>query len=79
MEYKAATPEQTGPLDVPDVGSADPIYNLQRETGAITSAPPFADTDTIGAALRSYYESIVTEPVPERFLELLRALEAGKK
>jgi Anti-sigma factor NepR len=44
-------------------------------------APPFHDF--VGAKLKSYYAQIASEPVPDRFTELLKQLdartEAGKK
>lgn len=33
--------------------------------------------DQIGARLRSVYEDVLVQPVPERFLELLRELEGA--
>jgi hypothetical protein len=33
--------------------------------------------DQIGARLRSVYEDVLVQPVPERFLELLRELESA--
>jgi hypothetical protein len=35
--------------------------------------------DEIGAKLRQLYSTMVEEPVPDRFRELLRRLEEGKK
>jgi Anti-sigma factor NepR len=44
-------------------------------------APPFHDF--VGAKLKSYYAQIASEPIPDRFTELLKQLdtqtEAGKK
>jgi len=33
--------------------------------------------DQIGARLRSVYDDVLVQPVPERFMELLRQLESG--
>jgi hypothetical protein len=33
--------------------------------------------DQIGARLRSVYDGVLAQPVPERFMELLRQLESG--
>jgi hypothetical protein len=33
--------------------------------------------DQIGARLRSVYDDVLVQPVPERFLELLRQLEGA--
>jgi len=35
--------------------------------------------DEIGAKLRELYSNMVEEPVPNRFVELLKQLEQGKK
>ena len=35
--------------------------------------------DEIGAKLRQLYSSMVEEPVPERFIELLKRLEEGRE
>ena len=35
--------------------------------------------DEIGAKLRQLYSNMVEEPVPDRFIELLKQLEQGKK
>jgi hypothetical protein len=35
--------------------------------------------DKIGAQLRDMYNSVITEPVPDRFLDLLKSLEAKEK
>jgi Anti-sigma factor NepR len=44
-------------------------------------APPFHDF--VGAKLKSYYAQIASEPIPDRFTELLKQLDtqadAGKK
>ena len=42
-----------------------------------TSSRPSELSDEIGKQLRAIYEKVVSEPVPERFSELLKALEAG--
>jgi hypothetical protein len=34
--------------------------------------------DEIGAKLRELYSSMVEEPVPDRFIDLLKRLEEGK-
>jgi DNA-binding protein Fis len=52
--------------------------NMQRDD---ITAPPFHDF--VGAKLKSYYAQIASEPIPDRFTELLKQLdsqaEAGKK
>jgi hypothetical protein len=35
--------------------------------------------DEIGAKLRQLYSDMAQEPVPDRFIELLKQLEQGKK
>ena len=44
----------------------------------LTQAPqlPAGASDMIGKRLRAYYEEIASEPVPDRFLDLLNELEA---
>lgn len=34
-------------------------------------------SDLIGQRLRNYYEAVASEPVPDRFMELLSQLEAA--
>lgn len=38
------------------------------------SAPPFHDF--VGAKLKSYYAQITSEPIPDRFTELLKQLDS---
>lgn len=44
----------------------------------LTDAPPLpaGATDMIGKRLRAFYDEIASEPVPDRFLDLLNELEA---
>lgn len=39
------------------------------------AARSLAAPDMLGDALKAYYDTVVAEPIPERFLELLKALE----
>jgi hypothetical protein len=57
-----------------------------RENGSTgvpgTDRPPHLSirsdlADQIGARLRSVYDDVLVQPVPERFMELLRQLESG--
>ena len=45
----------------------EPLPNASQPAGA---------SDMIGKRLRAYYQGIASEPVPERFLDLLNELEA---
>lgn len=48
--------------------------------GGERSRPPSVKSDLadqIGARLRSVYDDVLVQPVPERFLELLRQLEGA--
>jgi hypothetical protein len=60
--------------------------NMTKSKGQGSSRPrsrsPKVDgiiQDEIGAKLRQLYSSMVEEPVPDRFIELLKRLEEDKK
>ncbi|WP_062227306.1 NepR family anti-sigma factor [Aureimonas frigidaquae] len=40
---------------------------------------PLGPSNAIGRRLRAYYEDVAAEPVPDRFLSLLDALDAAEK
>lgn len=49
--------------------------NSENEVGKDASDPNRA----IGDKLRSYYDSVQEEPIPERFLDLLERLEEAEE
>ena len=60
--------------------------NMKKQKEGTSSRPrsrgPKVDgiiQDEIGAKLRQLYSSMVDEPVPDRFIELLKRLEEGKE
>lgn len=70
-----------------------PSQNLSAAPRAAKNAPPGAGTQPagdepagldprvagrIGEALRTHYRSLVAEPIPERFAELVRRMDARK-
>ncbi len=58
-----------------------PIVNDKNEKMIKTSSKPQV-ADLIGQRLRNYYEEVASEPIPDRFMDLLNQLDAasaGKK
>jgi Anti-sigma factor NepR len=62
-----------------------PNANVPGKTSKVTStnmiqtkqdAAPLAMHDLLGDKLKAYYNEVVNQPVPDRFDELLRRLEA---
>lgn len=83
------TDERSGRRDSPVNPAADPVVNEasqmgQSEDPATTMAPPEKEGRTvspdmqilIGRQLRAVYDDIATQPVPNRFVELLMQLES---
>lgn len=57
-------------------------YGSIGATGAERARHPSIKSDLadqIGARLRSVYDDVLAQPVPERFLDLLRQLESGSE
>ena len=49
----------------------------EKKTEKMKHAPAQPEIhDLIGQRLRSFYDEVATQPVPDRFLELLNQLEA---
>ena len=49
----------------------------EKKTEKMNHAPAQPEIhDLIGQRLRSFYDEVATQPVPDRFLELLNQLEA---
>lgn len=49
----------------------------EKKTEKMNHAPTQPEIhDLIGQRLRSFYDEVATQPVPDRFLELLNQLEA---
>lgn len=53
-----------------------PIVNEKNERMIKTSAKPQV-SDLIGQRLRNYYEEVASEPIPDRFMDLLNQLDAA--
>ncbi|RIY02211.1 hypothetical protein D3218_07535 [Aureimonas flava] len=50
-----------------------------QETDASTSRPAdLGSTSAIGRRLKAYYDDVASEPVPDRFMSLLDALDAAE-
>lgn len=62
--------EQCGAVKFPD---ADEKLRAVPRAKKLSSAPDVADQ--IGLRLRIVYDDVLTQPVPDRFFELLRQLE----
>lgn len=46
----------------------------RTRSAAVTSKPPIYDM--IGKRLRDYYDEVAAQPVPDRFLDLLKQLDS---
>jgi hypothetical protein len=57
-----------------DAAARKPKKNKTRMAHTSIPAPPFHDF--IGAKLKSFYAQIADEPIPDRFTELLKQLDA---
>ena len=53
-----------------------PIVDEKNERMIKTSAKPQV-SDLIGQRLRNYYEEVASEPIPDRFMDLLNQLDAA--
>lgn len=75
---EAAEPVATAPRAAQGAG-ADivplPAGRLRRHRAG--RAPDVRVEDHISRQLRALYQDVVTQPIPDRFVELLRQLEAG--
>lgn len=50
-----------------------------QETGASSSQPAdLGSSSAIGRRLKAYYDDVASEPVPDRFMSLLDALDAAE-
>ncbi len=50
-----------------------------QETDASNSQPAdLGSTSAIGRRLKAYYDDVASEPVPDRFMSLLDALDAAE-
>jgi anti-sigma factor NepR-like protein len=52
----------------------DTMIERTRSISATGSKPPIYDM--IGKRLRDYYDEVAAQPVPDRFLDLLKQLES---
>ena len=52
----------------------DSMIERMRSISASGGKPPIYDM--IGKRLRDYYDGVAAQPVPERFLDLLKQLES---
>jgi hypothetical protein len=72
-ERDQAKPEETEDLEVqPDVATAP----APPSPGDVVLEPELQAF--IGRQLQATYDEVLNEPVPDRFLELLKQLETGK-
>ncbi len=53
-----------------------PIVQEKNERMIKTSAKPQV-SDLIGQRLRNYYQEVASEPIPDRFMDLLNQLDAA--
>jgi hypothetical protein len=53
-----------------------PIVNEKNVRMIKTSAKPQV-SDLIGQRLRNYYDEVASEPIPDRFMDLLNQLDAA--
>ncbi len=53
-----------------------PIVNEKNERMIKTSAKPLV-SDLIGQRLRNFYDEVASEPIPDRFMDLLNQLDAA--
>jgi Anti-sigma factor NepR len=54
-----------------------PAKKTMTSTAPAASKPQISDI--IGRRLRTYYDEVAAQPVPERFLDLLEQLEAKSR
>ena len=54
---------------------SDAANTAERQQSSITSDSIKVGSDAVGEALKAYFDGIVSEPVPDRFLDLLSSLE----
>ena len=59
-----------------DKNKTEKLLNLSEKNKAMiqTSSKPQV-VDLIGQRLKTYYEDVANEPVPDRFMDLLKQLE----
>jgi len=62
-------------LEVPD--ALEDILNVSGDPGPEPALPPHVAT-FLGEQLQAYYAQLMSEPVPDRFVELLAQLD-GKR
>ena len=53
-----------------------PIVDEKNERMIKTSAKPQV-SDLIGQRLRNFYDEVASEPIPDRFMDLLNQLDAA--
>ncbi len=57
--------------------TAKPINKTEKKTEKMSHAPNQPEIyDLIGQRLRTFYDEVAQQPVPDRFMELLNQLEA---
>jgi hypothetical protein len=57
--------------------TAKPSKKTEKKIEKMNHAPVQPEVhDLIGQRLRSFYDEVATQPVPDRFVELLKQLEA---
>jgi hypothetical protein len=57
--------------------TANPNKKTEKKTEKMNHAPAQPEIhDLIGQRLRSFYDEVAMQPVPDRFVELLNQLEA---
>ena len=76
-----ATSLGEGSSDLPAAG-LDPSEGIASEEGASTQELRPGATDVqayIGRQLRAVYDDVVKQPIPDRFLALMKQLEEGSR
>jgi Anti-sigma factor NepR len=69
---RSATPDEPGPTPAPTAPTCEPTPDKTTDKG-IAKGVELAEQ--IGHKLKSMFEGVVAEPVPERFRALLEDLE----
>ncbi|MBB4002460.1 MAG: NepR family anti-sigma factor [Aurantimonas endophytica] len=61
-----------------DRDTKDPMFQEKQHQRSPTPTPQFGVQTAIGKRLKAYYDDVASEPVPDRFLSLLDALDAAE-
>ena len=54
---------------------SEPEQKAARQQPLVTRDSIKVGSDAVGEALKAYFDGIVSEPIPDRFLDLLSSLE----